>query len=328
MPYKKYRRRRRRKRRKASVHTVRKIVKKEVGKTRELKKLVSFVMERPIRTLNTAFIGSANTPWENTMIYSLTGGRMSNGFDSNDVINSNNTPSSMFSLRPAFTGKVQLAGQGGQVDSNANTTQESKTAGGVHILQGRQCYLKNFYCNLRISNQGHQGFTTPGGTIILAEDPQTPIAQHVRILVIETRRPLYGMRSGGAYNSLASQIFLQLHAGDGTGAQVPNDINCDGVTGFLNFEIIKKVIYDKLLWMGDGDKGTSRTQFVKRLKVRLNKKAYWNYNYDVQDPSGEPVLKYNGPWFYMLMFGSNLASNDLDVCPRVNMSSILTLYDD
>ncbi len=311
---------------------MRAIVKKEVGKTRELKKLVSFVMERPIRTLNTDWVASANTPWTNTVIYSITGGRMGDGFGSNDTLNQNNVPSDMFSLRPAFasstTGKVNLAGQGGQVDSNANVGASSLTAGGVHVLQGRECYLKNFYCNLRITNQGHQTFTTPSGNDIPAADPQTPIAQHIRILVIETRRPLYGMRPGGAYNSLASQILLQLHAGDGTGAQAVNDINADGVTGFLNYELIKKVIYDKLIWLGDGDKGTSRTQFVKRLKIKINKKAYWNYNYDTTSLNDEPIVKYNGPWIYLLMFGSNEASQDTQVAPRVNMSSILTLYDD
>ncbi len=334
MPRRRRRFKRRNRRKKGLMSKVKSAIKKEVGKTRELKKLVSFVMRRPIRSLNTQWVGSPNTPWENTVIYSLTGGRLGDGMTSADTLNTTNTPSALFALRPAFAsptiGKVQLAGQGGVVDSSANVVHAGTAEGGVHTLQGRECYLKNFYCNLRIQNAGHPEFTTVGGDIVESMSPINPISQYIRILVIETRKPLLGMRNGGAYNSLASQILLQLHAGDGltSVAPAPGSINADAVSGFLNYQVIKKVVYDKIVWLGDGDQGTAKTQFVTRLKIPINRKAYFNSTFDQTALNDEPVLKYQGPWYYMLMFGSNEISQSLDVAPRVNMSSILTLYDD
>ncbi len=335
MPKYKYKYRRRRRGRKRRYHkrnSVKALIKKEVNKSREQKKIVSFMMNRPIRSLNTEVLGLANTPWENTVVYSLTGGRMGDGMNSNDVLMTANTPSSLFAIRPAFstTGvdKVALGGEGGQVDSSANTQVDSKTTSGVHVLQGRECWLKNFYCNIRINNAGHQAFTTPNGDDVPAVNPQSPISQYVRLLVVETRKPLLGMRSGGAYNSLANQLLLQIHSGDGTGTQVPTDINADAVSGFLNLQTIKKIHYDKLIQLGDGDNVTAKFQFITKLRFRLNRKAYWNYLYDIPANTGEPVLKYQGPWFYLVAFGSNAITQSLDVAPRMNISSILTFYDD
>ncbi len=334
---KKYRRRRY-KRRKTTASKMRAIAKKVVGQTRETKKLVSFVMDRLIRSLNTEILGLGNTPWQNTLIYSLTGGRIQNpntNIQDPDV----NTVPSLFALRPASTdaisSHVNLGGDGGIVDSTANTTQSSYSTQGVHQLQGRECYLKNFYANIRINNQGHQAFEIPGDTPVTvpAVDPEYPVAQYIRLMIVQTRRPLGAGRPGGTYVSLARQLLLQFHAGDGTGVQVagvppPVDINADSVIGFLNLQVIKKVLMDKLIWLGDGDKGTAKTQWVKKVRVRINKKAYWNYQYNMQSPIQEQTLSYQGPFYYLVAFTSNKLSQNLAVAPRINMSSILTFYDE
>ncbi len=328
--------RRKKYRRRGLMSKVKKAIKKEVNKGRELKKLVSFVADRPLRSINTEFIGSANTPFENTIIYSLTGGRVRTFIPTDHPQDPDvDTNKSLFAMRPMFANaqsvKVSAAGEGGIVDDNANTGDASLATQGVHQLQGRECYLKNWYCNLRVNNQGHQSFTTPAGNVIAAQDPQAPIATYVRLLVVETRRPLGGMRTGGGYNSLARQLFLQYHAGDGTQTQAPpaTDINADSVTGFLNLQVIKKVMFDKMVWLSDGDKGGYKTQFLARLKLRLNRKARWNYNYDTADSDPtEGHVSYEGPWIYMIMINSNQTSQDTQVCPRVNLSSILTFYDD
>lgn len=324
----KYRRKRSSRRRPyRKRNSVKALIKKEVNKTREQKKIVSFMMNRPIRSLNTTAGG--NSPWENTVIYSLTGGRMGNGMDSSDILMSTNTPSSLFAIRPSYGEKNQLGGEGGQVDDPSNPTQTSLTTTGVHQLQGRECWLRNFYCNIHIQNQGYQAFNA-SGVVIPAQNPQAPVAQYVRLMVIETRKPLLGMRAG-TYNSLANQLLLQMHSGEGTGTNTGpglTDVNADGVSGFLNLQTIKKVIYDKLIMLGDGDVGTARTQFITKLKIKLNRKAYWNYLYDIPTNANEPVLKYQGPWYYLVAFGSNKAPQSLLVAPRMNISSILTFYDD
>ncbi len=332
-----HRRRRRRRRRfnkKSLMSKVKKVVKKEVGKTRELKKLTSFVMRRPIRSLNTQWVGTANTPWENTVIYSITGGRMNQGFTSDDTLINVNTPKSLFGLRPAYASsavqKVELGLEGGIVDSSQNVGQAPLAEGGIHILQGTQCFLKNFYCNIRINNAGYAAFTTASGDDVSALSPSNPVSQYIRVLAIETRKPLLGMRPGGAYNSVAQQILLQVQSGDGLQDVVPTPggINCDSVSGFLNLSTIKRVIYDKVIQLGSGEKGNFKSQWIKRLKIPLNRKARFNYLYDQTDATAEPVLKYDGPWIYLVMFGGNDITQSLDAAPRVSMSSILTLYDD
>ncbi len=309
---------------KVSVAKVHQIVNKHLNKTKELIKLVLFMVDRPIRSIN------VTDPYENTVIYSLTGGRMGEGTvlaQGAETV----TTSALFALRPAQDASTSLAGDGGQVDSNANLTSDSKTTQGVHVLRGRQCFLKNWYCNVRINNQGHVQFTTSGGDVVPAEDPTNSVAQGIRILIVETRRPLGQDRvPGTTKDNLARQLFLQFHSGGATGTQVAPavDIKSDAILGFLNYEVIKKVYYDKFFWMGSGDVANFNSQKILRLKVPLNKKAFFNYQYNTDDPSVSPVLSYQGPFIYMVALASSDASQSLDVAPRMDIASILTLEDD
>ncbi len=310
--------------RKATVSKVRSIVKKELAKTQETIKLVSFMKNRPIRSIN------VDNPYTQTIVYSLTGGRMGQG----EVLGQGAetpTDSSLFSLRPADKDSTSLGGDGGQVDSSESTVQDSRSTQGVHVLRGRTCFLKNWYCNIRINNQGNQPFTTVGGDVVSAEDPQNPLSQGVRLLIVETRRPLGQDRLPGTTKSnLARQLFLQFHSGADTGVQVAPavPVTADAITGFLNLQVIKKVHYDKLFWMGSGDTGNVNTQRILRLKVRVNKKAYWNYQYNTDDPTVSPILNYQGPFIYMIALASSDQSQSLDIAPRMDISSILTLEDD
>ena len=190
---------------------------------------------------------------------------------------------------------------------------------------------RNWFCNIRINNQGHAPFNTEGGDAVAAVDPQNPVAQGIRILIIETRRPLGQERvAGDPPSNLAREIFLQFHSGAGTGTIAPpaTDIFNDAITGFLNLQVIKKVHLDKFFWMGDGDLGTFQTQKILRLKIAINKKAHWNYNYDIVAPITSPILNYQGPFIYMIALGSSDASQSLDVAPRMDIASILTIDDD
>lgn len=331
MPFKRKRyRRKRRRSKKTSFSKVRSMIRKEVGKTRETKKLVSFVMDRPVRTLNTDLVGTPNTPFQNTVVYSLTGGRVITPSPDYPQDPNVNTEKSLFGLRPMFANSnfagVDGYGEGGIVDDASNVAGSSLATQGIHQLQGKHCFLKKWYCNLRINNQGTSSFNTPSGTLIPGQNPVSPIATAVRVLIVETRRPLGNNRPGAATtNSLAEQLFLQYHAGDGTNQ---GTINADSVNGFLNLSVIKKVMYDKLIWLGDGDKGSSKSQFITRLKIPLNRKAYWNHSYATGADPGEGTVSYQGPWIYLIALNSNQVTNSLEVCPRLYMSSILTFLDD
>jgi len=318
-----FKRRRRRKRyrkkykRKASVGLVKKLIKHEVGKTRENLKMLSFVKEQPIRTINNA------NPWRNTILYSLTGGRIYQGMEGQDPLVE--TYKNMFPLRPMFSnsgiGKVESGGGGGVADSSLQPTPGTVTQG-VHSLRGNQCYLNRFRANILITNQGNEEFVTPGGDTISASDPQVPTAQFVRILVFETRRPL-------GTNSLALQLLLQNSSGTPVEGPAPaTQTTSDSVLGFVNLSVVKKIIYDKLIWLNDGQVSSGCNRVI-RMNIPLKRKARWNYIYDqTTNPPNEPTINFCGPFIYMAMFSSNEASNDLQVAPRCSMTSLLTYMDD
>ncbi len=297
---------------KTSVGHVKSLIKQELGKTRESLKLLSFINNLPIRSINEA------NPWRQTIVYSLTGGQLASGeTTSQDPLVE--TQKTLFPLRPMFSSAgvdaVTGAGQGGvATDSGASVQTQVHT--GVNTLRGTNCWLRRFRANIIISNQGDPTFTTPGGDDIPATNPQSPVAQFVRLVVFETRRPL-------GNNNLNLQMFLQGTGGDDVNPPA-NDSKSNTTCGFLNLSVIKKVYHDRLFWLNDGDKGGTNSNKVIRLNIPLNKKAYWTNVYT----DTQPLITYGGPYIYMVMLASNEATQNLEVAPRMSMTSMLTYYDD
>ncbi len=298
----KFKRRRRRKKYSTKFsRKVKKIVKKEVGKTRETQKFVSYMGFENIPTL----LDSDTTPGSG-LIISLTGGGNPQNSQTvqqpgayNDKI--------LFTLLPASTtasGEAQQAGQGGMViDPTVNAS-----IGGVHQLEGRQCYLKTWYASIIVSNSPQQVL-----------DPRSCF---IRMFVIETRRPL-------ARNDIAQQIFLQNQA---VAAMTPAaTVSPQTVTSYINRDVVKRVYMDKLIKLtgpAGTDSGASSAQmYTRRFKVRLNRKARWSYYYETSDPAsaGQENLVYQGPFVYLVLC-SNQPNESQQ--PQIALSSILTFYDD
>lgn len=299
-------RKRRRSRKRSSTSMIKKIVKKEVGKTRETQKLVSYLSWSPIpelidRTLNA----------QSGLLLSLTGGvnpQIGQTVQNPAVYSDKN----LFTLLPSANigGNIsgQMAGQGGVAMDASVVPSENASIGGIHQLEGRQCYLKTWYASLIISN-ARQQVTSPRPCF-------------VRMIVFETRRPL-------AENALAQQIFLQNHAVSAMNASVSG--SPETVNSYLNRGGIKKVYFDKLLKLtgpASSDAGASSAQlYTRKLKIRLNKKAHWTYYYPTRDPvqSDDENLVYQGPFIYAL-FCSN--QDDANEQPRIALNTMLTFYDD
>ncbi len=176
--------------RKGLAKKVKAIVKHEVGKTRETQKLVSYLSWSSVPGLLDNTAGDRQG-----LLISLTGGISPQ--DSQTVL----TPGvysdkQLFKLLPAgstlSTDNVQQAGQGGaQMQQTAGGVVTSAAIGGIHSLEGRQCWLKTWYASIIMSNSPQQ-----------VVDPRPCF---VRMIVFQTRRPL-------ASEDLAQQIFLQNHA--------------------------------------------------------------------------------------------------------------------
>lgn len=299
-------RKRRRSRKRSSTSMIKKIVKKEVGKTRETQKLVSYLSWSPIpelidRTLNA----------QSGLLLSLIGGvnpQIGQTVQNPAVYSDKN----LFTLLPSANigGNIsgQMAGQGGVAMDASVVPSENASIGGIHQLEGRQCYLKTWYASLIISN-ARQQVTSPRPCF-------------VRMIVFETRRPL-------AENALAQQIFLQNHAVSAMNASVSG--SPETVNSYLNRGGIKKVYFDKLLKLtgpASSDAGASSAQlYTRKLKIRLNKKAHWTYYYPTRDPvqSDDENLVYQGPFIYAL-FCSN--QDDANEQPRIALNTMLTFYDD
>ncbi len=329
--------RKRRSSKKASVAQVHNIVKKEVNKTRETNKLVSYVgWSRLNDILTTNYPASINlpAPAEAICLYSLTGGVAS-------TIDATQDPSSyvaknLFILLPTDmstptsnlngVGQAQQAGTQNQIDSSGGAGAGALNIGiaNAHQLEGRQAYLKKFYASVVLNNSGSS-----------VADPTNIL---VRAMVIETRRPL-------SSTQVAKQILLQNH---GTIEMSPGSTDtstfpCSSL-GYLNRDVIRKVYYDKLFTLNGGGGATGSLKRFK-LKININKKCRWSYYY----PSGVPderdqVLIYQGPYLYLVMWASSSSTFDAEyVAPDVGLagggigeehrpafaiSSILTFMDD
>ncbi len=299
-------RRRRRHKKKASVAHVKAIVKKEVAKTRENQKLVSYLSWSSIPPLIDDTAGGSKG-----LLLSLTGGISPQ--DSQTVMQPGlYTDKQLFTLLPAgstiSTNNVQQAGQGGnamQQDSAGAVT--SAAIGGIHQLEGRQAFLKNWYASLILSNSTQQ--------------VSSPRPCFVRMIVFQTRRPL-------ASDDLAQQIFLQNHAVaamTATAADEPETVN-----SYLNRAIVSKVYADKLIKLtgpaAANDGASSAQLYTRKLKVRINKKCRWAYYYATRDPvQADESLTYMGPFIYCLFLSNQ---GDDDNMPAIAMNTMLTFYDD
>ncbi len=300
------RKRRRRHRGKASVAQVKAIVKKEVSKTVETQKLVSYLSWSPIPELI-----DRTTDAQGGLLISLTGGvspQIGQTVQNPSVYSDKN----LFVLLPsANIGGTQggnQAGQGGMAMDASVSPADNASIGGIHQLEGRECFLKSWYASLIISNTRQQ--------------VTSPRPCFVRMVVFETRRPL-------AENALAQQIFLQNHAVNAMNASVSN--SPETVNSYLNRPVIKKVYMDRLIKLtgpAAADAGASSAQlYTTKLKVRLNKKARWSYYYPTRDPvqNAPENLVYQGPFVYA-MFCSN--QQDEAEQPNIALNSMLTFLDD
>lgn len=295
-----------RRRRRGLVSKVKNIVKKEVSKTRENQKMVSYLSWSSIPAL----IDDTNGDKQGLLL-SLTGGLSPQ--DSQTVMQPGvYTDKQLFTLLPAgstiSTSNVQQANQGGNAmeqDSAGNVT--NAAIGGIHTLEGRQAYLKSWYASIILSNSPQQVVN--------------PRSCFVRMVVFQTRRPL-------ASEDLSQQVFLQNHsvaAMNATVADSPETVN-----SYLNRDIVSKIFVDKLVKLtgpAGTNTGASSAQLYKtKIKVRLNKKCRWTYYYGTRDPvQTEESLTYMGPFIYCL-FCSN--QTNADELPTIAMNTMLTYYDD
>lgn len=333
------RKRRRRSRRKPSFKAVKQIVKKEVNKTRETNKLVSYVGWSRLNDILTANLPTSLNlpkPAEAICCYSLTGGLASTIEDTQNP--QNYIAKNLFCLLPSTitnqpaplpnqsgVGQGQQGGTANQMGGSGGVDlQNNETIANIYQLEGRQCYLKKFYASVALNNS--------------STSVTDPTNVFVRALVVQTRRPLSG-------NELGNQILLQNHASINMspGSTDVDNYPCSAM-GYLNRDVIKKVFYDKVMTLNGGGGATGSLKRFK-LKININKKARWSYYY----PSGVPrkddnILTYQGPYLYLIMYaaGSSTYQSDYTLPSATNsgggiaearrpafaLSSILTFMDD
>ncbi len=299
-------RHRRRHRKKTTTSQVKAIVKKEIGKTRETQKLVSYLSWSPIPEL----IDRTTNP-QGGLLLSLTGGvspQIGQTVQNPAVYSDKN----LFVLLPSANigGNLsgQQAGQGGMAMDASTSPAENASMGGVHQLEGRECFIKSWYALLILSNSPQQVVN--------------PRSCFVRMVVFETRRPL-------GENALAQQIFLQNHAVNAMNANVTS--NPETVNSYLNRAGIKKVYMDRLVKLtgpaGTNTGASSAQLYTTKLKVRINKKARWTYYYPTRDPvqAADENLVFQGPFIYAMLC-SNQGNEDEQ--PQIALNSMLTFLDD
>lgn len=317
------RKRRRRKRGKSNITSkVKAIVQKEVGKTRESLRLVSYV---PWSRMNDILVSDAASNSQSVCVYSLTGGL-------DCLVDTTQDPQTyvaknLFTLLPSSIDPQQapqgnLSGVGQYGDGGVMSQMsgvggiDTQVLGNVHNLEGKQCYLKKFYARVALNN----------ATASVAD----PSNLYIRCLVVETRRPL-------SSKSLSQQILLQNHSVAARVASVTPSQFPTTALGYLNTEVIKKVYYDRVIPLNGGSGATGSMRYFK-LKINLEKKAHWKYYYPTRDPVNvNQVLNYEGPYLYFIMWPSTsgiygTAWDDDGIpdnrLPAFAINSILTFYDD
>ncbi len=304
-----------------SKKTVKAIVAKEVGKTRELQKMVSYV---GWSKMNDLLVSAGGTEAEEICVFSLTGGL-------NPLLDNTQNPQNyqcknLFTLLPSdnssasTTAGVGQAGQGGtanQMDGVGGNSGAIAIAEGIHQLEGRSAYLKNFYATIGLNN------ATTG-----VEDPTN---MYIRCMVIETRRPL-------SSKSLSQQILCQNHAVPAMNSGVPASAYPVSAFGYVNRDVVKRILFNKLINLNAGAGATGSMRSFK-IKLRLNKKIHWSYYYNTRDPVPGTVntLTYQGGFYYLVMWPSSTPvqgaawdSSGISALrqPRFALNSLLTFYDD
>ncbi len=327
MAKRRFRRRRRRGSQKSKILA---IVKKEVGKTRESNKLVSYVAWSRLNDILLSSMPATPAlpnPAQSVCLYSLTGGLASTVNFTQDptaYVSKNlfvllpNDDSAVVTTTLSGVAQAQQGGTASAMDASAGVGAQTivDDLANVHQLEGRQCYLKKFYATICLNNST-ASITTPTNVL-------------VRCVIFSTRRPLSNI-------SLSTQILLQNHGTiqslGGTGAFPPTS-----ALGYLNRDVIKKVYYDKTYTL-NGAAGASGS--LKRFKVKLSieQKARWSYYYPTRVPATTSQhLTYQGPYLYLCMWASEagLYGSGFSVTEGINatrrpafsISSILTFMDD
>ncbi len=324
------RRRKRRRRRGGILKKVHAIVKKEVGKTRESNKLVSYVAWSRLNDILLSSMPATPgllNPEQAICCYSLTGGLSSTidfTQDPTEYISKNLfvlLPSDDTAVVPTALSGVSQAHQGGTasaMDGSAGVGAQTivDSLANVHQLEGRQCYLKKFYATVCLNNST-ASVTTPSNVL-------------VRCCIVSTRRPLSNV-------SLSTQVLLQNHGTiqsiGGTGAFPPTS-----ALGYLNRDVISKVYFDRTYTL-NGAAGASGSLKRFKVKININKKARWSYYYPTRVPAETSQhLTYQGPYLYLIMWASEsgLYGSGFHVTagiaeprrPAFSLSSILTFMDD
>ena len=241
-----------------------------ISETIEKYRLLSFVSQVPIGSV---------TGRNSAILMSVTGG-VTPGL-SFSSLNTNTDPGmkSLFVLQPLGgvqqTANPQVTGQGdGGYGADTLAVYPAPSGGsfyGVSTLRGNEAKLLTYHYSLIVESVGDP--------VLTAVKPS-----QFRMMIFETRRPL-------SQQLWSSQIFMQGHV------ETSNVVAGTPISlcAFPNLSMVKKIYYDRLHTVGIRN-------FVKKGRIRINKKCYWK----VLDDNAANIashMQYQGPFIYMLFFG-------------------------
>lgn len=337
-------RRRRRRRKKSSVKT---LIKKELSKNLEKYTLLSSIKNVQIPYMFYRE-DDLNSP---QFVYSLTGGYHRGLQGAQQTQGADSGMNSLFNLNPlgyedgSGSMLTDAGGMGGMSNEQTLTgipgviTNVNQTAfPGTHTLRGTECKLLNFHFRYQIdwSQLTQYSFDIYTGTPPVARQINEGLirgtGQAVRLMVIETRRPL-AANNGGA-TQLAQQIFLQATVAgvQPVVAGPPITSQPASINSFINYNTVKRILWSKLIH------GSSiKTQTIGRGTVRLQRKAHWQNIYTLDGALHKEAIQYQGPFLYLMAWSSNyedivspeekLAGYINVTRPRISMTSMLTFND-
>jgi len=341
-----------RRRRRKSRKSVKAIVKAELSKNLEKYTLLNSIhnMQIPYFFYREQDVGSATQ-----FVYSLTGGYhtglqgpqltqgndpgMKSLFNLLPLNNSMNTlsqptpdPSVLHASAAGMGGNAQqeiLVGSPGVITDRLTTRYP-----GVAMLRGTECKLLNFHFRYQIDWSQLTQYTYFGvdGATEYTDALVRGTGQAVRLMVIETRRPLSDNADAG--QQLSQQIFLQatVEGVQSVVGSVPVASQPASINSFVNYNVVKRVHWSKLI-RGN----TIKTQTIGRGSVKLQRKAHWQMIYAGGIASAtEDELQYMGPFLYLVAWSSNyenIKSAEVETNyqapprPRISITSMLTLND-